>query len=43
LGTKTPGFSSIYRKRGIKKLIEAPCPAVTTMKELIDNTLREYG
>ena len=39
-GTKTPGFSHIYRKIGVDKMDYSPAPGVQSLLDVYNNTAK---
>jgi hypothetical protein len=43
LGSKLPGFTPVYRKKGIKELIHTPETGIETLEQLLKNTVKKFG
>jgi hypothetical protein len=41
--SKIKGFTSVYRRKGVKELLHTPEPGIENLHDLLKNTIKKYG
>ena len=41
--SQEPGYSAIYRQKGLKELVKSMDPDMHTIRDLIERTVHKYG